>query len=397
MRKFDDNEYFLFKALSQNVISDVSPALEKVAKQSSKWVDEIDAVEKKLEEAENGVEINELSKLSDEKRKGLIRLLAIKNRMDTLLKRNQERVGYIDNILKNAGIYNESFDRKLISDIEKQEMENISKESLNLNPLKNDGCEYQDVFFQGAVLRLKNGKLDFSIAENNSILIIANDEFVSAMISTFPDSVATISAETLANTPVKKRVLKALATFVVDESKKKDIKQINKTLGNLLEFKTQITTKPEDYVAGVSNMFNVQVKTYLMQTKPAQKAQINDKLKCNEKSELIPESKRIAVLAAGVSGDIAPENEESEEERIAREKSMGENSANEFFANIERQLKSFEEQELKAQEDIKQLQQKEAEEVKKQEVKVEKEKSEPDEEEQQMQMYRVMSNNKYDD
>ena len=134
-----------------------------------------------------------------------------------------------------------------------------------------------------------------------------------------------------------------------------------------------------------------------MQTKPAQKAQINDKLKCNEKSELIPESKRIAVLAAGVSGDIAPENEESEEERIAREKSMGENSANEFFANIERQLKSFEEQELKAQEDMKQLQQKEAEEVKKQEAKVEKEKSEPDEEEQQMQMYRAMSNNKYDD
>lgn len=395
MRKFDDNEYFLFKALSQNVISDVSPALEKVSKQSSKWADEIDAVEKKLEEAESGVEINELSKLSNEKRKGLIRLLAIKNRMDTLLKKNQERVAYINNILKNAGIYNEAFDRKIIAEIEKQEAENISSESLNLNPLKADGIEYQDVFFQGAVLRLKNGKLDFSVPENSSILQIANDEFVSAMITSFPDSVATISVETLANTAVKKRVLKALATFVVDEAKKKDIKQINKTLGNLLEFKTQITTKPEDYVAGVSNMFNVQVKTYLMQIKPAQKAQINDKLKCNEKSELIPESKRIAVLAAGVAGDIAPENEESEEERIAREKTMGANSANEFFANLERQLKTAEEQEIKAQEDMRQLQQKEAEEIKKKEAESKKEEEQPEEE--QEQMYRVMSNNKYDD
>ena len=55
-------------------------------------------------------------------------------------------------------------------------------------------------------------------------------------------------------------------------------------------------------------------------SRPEKEDELMGKLKCNEKSELIPESKRIAILGAGLSGEISSEAEESEDMRIAREK-----------------------------------------------------------------------------
>lgn len=405
MRKFDDEEYFLLKELANQVINGVSPALEKISKQCEKLIFEIEEVDKKLTAAESGAEINEYSKISEEKRNFLIRLLAIRNRIQMIIERNKERVSYIAAILKNAGVYNESFDRKKIAEIEKEEKDNVSESTLNLNFAESTGSEHQNTFFEGEILTLSNGELDFSIDANKEVLKTADDDFMSKIMRKYPASLATVSVDMLANTVVKKRVLKAIANYVVDESKKKDIRQINKELGELLEFKTEITKSPEDYIAGVTNMFNVQIKQFLIEQQPDLADEISDKLRCNEKSELIPESKRIAVLAAGIAGMIAEsQEEETEEVRIAREKETQQaTAANMAFTNMlqqeeqEREI-AAEAAELEQLEEMAKLAKEQEEENIKRQKKIEEEEEKKKEQEaEEAQMYRMMSKNRYDD
>ena len=404
MRNFDDEEYFLLKELANQVITGVSPALDKITKHSEKLIFEIEENDKKLSAAESGAEINEFSKISDEKRTLLIRLLAIKNRIEILINRNKERVAYIAKILKDAGVYNEAFDRKKIAEIEKQEKENISEDTLNLNAIENEGEEVENIFFEGEIFTLSNGELDFSIDQNKEVLKRADDDFLAKVMKAYPASFSTVTVDVLTNTTVKKRVLKAIATYVIDEEKKKDIKQINKELGNLLEFKTEITKTAEDYIAGVTNMFNVQIKQFLIEQQPENAGEIKDKLKCNEKSELIPESKRIAVLAAGIAGLIDEmTEEETEEVRIAREKETQQaTAANMAFTNMLQQEQEQEQElqlleALEAQEEAKELQSQQEELLKKQKKIEEEEEKRKQQEADEAQLARMMSKNRYDD
>lgn len=396
MKNFEDEEYFLLKALSSQIVSGLSAALEKVTKQCENLIILIEDIDKKLEAAETGFEINQFSKSSLEKRDELIRLLAIKNRIERIIQRNQERQNYINKIIKDAGIYNEAFDKKKIAVIEKQESNSISAETLNLNMIDENNNPLNFEFLEGEILKIQNGKVDFADETNRAVLLQENDEFILSVIKIHPECVSTIPVDLLVNTTLKKNVLKALATYVVDETKKKDIKQVNKKLGNLLEFKTEITATAEDYIAGVTNMFNVQIKQFLMENAgPEKKVQIEGKLKCNEKSELIPESKRIAVLAGGVAGEISSEKEESEEERIAREKESQmqshQNSVSESnYENDNQELSDVSGEFEKLEEKLKKIQEEEKKIAKKQLL-------QEQEELEQEQMQRVMTVDKFDD
>ncbi len=398
MKTFEDEEYFLLKSLSNQVVAGVEPALERTKKVCESMILEIEAVDKSLEEAVSGFDINKFSKMSQDKRNELIRLLAVKNRIDVLLKRNKERVAYIDNILSNAGIYNQDFNRKKIAEVEKDETPNISEDTLNLNIFEEENTAFESTFFDGEILELKDGKLDFSNENNMSVLMSASEDLLAKIVRVYPASMATVPVQAVLNTGVKKRVLRTIATYVVDESKKKDIRQVNKDLGSLLEFKTEITKTPEDYIAGVTNMFNSMIKAHLLETNPEKAEQINSKLKCNEKSELIPAAKRVAIMAAGLGGDITPEKEESEEERIAREKELGENAANAAFRSM---LQA--EQEAKEIAQIEQIEQTEtaAKLAELERVNLEKQKKQEEQksqaEQEQEEMQRMMSKNKYDD
>lgn len=395
MKSFEDEEYFLLKALSNQVITGVGPALNRVKKICEAVIVEIETVDKNLEEAVSGLDINKLSKISKEKRDELIRLLAVKNRIDVLLKRNRERISYIDNILSNQGIYNQEFNRKKVAEIEKQEVENISEETLNLNIFEEENTTFVSSFFDGEILELKDGKLDFSNEANANILINSNEDFISKIVRVYPESMSTIPVEVILNTSVKKKILKNIATYVIDEIKKKDIKQINKELGSLLEFKTEITKSPEDYIAGVSNMFNSMIKAHLLANMPEKTDQIKDKLKCNEKSELIPASKRVAIMSAGLSGEIKSEKEESEAERISREKEVDEKASTDAFMNF---LNQLEEQEKLAEVEEQSEEAERLAEIERQNLENKKKLEELEEQErQEEQMQRMMTKNKFDD
>lgn len=396
MKEFNDEEYFLLKALANEVVGGVVPALEHTKKMCEAVVVEVEAVDKMLENAVSGFDVNKYSKMSQEKQTKLIRLLAIKNRIEMLLNRNKSRIAFIDKILSNEGLLNHAVSRKKLSDIETLERQNIYEETLNLNVVE-DNVSKENIFFENEILELIDGKLSFENAINANVLRNVDETFISRLVKVYPNSVSTIPVEILLDTKIKKNVLKAVTTYVYDETKHKDIKQVNKELGSLLEFKTEITETPEAYMAGVMNMFNSMTKAYLLNNMPEKTEQIQSKLKCNEKSELIPKSKRVAILSAGLSGDIAPENEESEEMRIAREKDvLAEASNSAYLAQIrneQAEIEAFEkiETEKKQQEDaqIKIAEQKSKEDKSKEEAK-------QMEEELEMQM-RALSKNKYDD
>lgn len=395
MKEFNDEEYFLLKALANEVVGGVVPALERTKKLCEAVVVEVEAVDKLLENAVSGFDVNKYSKMSQEKQNKLIRLLAIKNRIEMLLNRNKSRIAFIDKILSNEGLLNHAVSRKKLSDVETLERQNIHEETLNLNVVE-DNVSRENIFFENEILELVDGKLSFENALNANVLSKADEEFISRLVKVYPDSVASVPVEILLDTKIKKNVLKAVSTYVIDETKHKNIKQVNKELGSFLEFKTEITETPEAYMAGVMNMFNSMTKAYLLKNMPEKTEQIQSKLKCNEKSEFIPESKRVAILSAGLSGDIAPENEESEEMRIAREKDvLAEASNSAHLAQIRSEQAEIEalekiETEKQKQEDvqIRVAEQKNREDNSKVEKQVE--------EEIEMQM-RALSKNKFDD
>ncbi len=301
MEDIEAREYVTLKALSEKIISGVSPAIAKVTKVIEKFVTEIDMLEKQLENSVDIKEINKLSKQSQEKRDELIKFLAIKNRLDMFVARNKSRIEYFKEILKVEAIYQETFDKKALQKLEESELENISEHSLNLN--KNQSVPMPK-YVAGKILYFKGQTLDLSIPENKEIILSVDADYLRQLISMFPKSVSTISADELVKVKFKQMLLKEIAFYVHSRLKDKDIREINADLGDLLSFRNEITNTFEGYVAGVQNMFNYIVKNYVKEKLPERFEEIDKKLKCNEDSSLIPEHrKKISVVVPVIEVD----------------------------------------------------------------------------------------------
>lgn len=288
MVQFEDKDLIMQKALASAVIAELLPASEKLKKKCEKQVSEINEIERKLQNAENFGQVDEFFKTSQTKRESFVKVLAFRDRIEKIIKRNKIRVEHFDKIFKASGIYNESFDKKEFEEIEKLNLENLTEKSVGI-----DGENFKvQKFFAGTVFTFVAGKLDFSVEENKNILKSADETVIHEIVSTFPESVATITADVLADYMVKRKILKEITAYVYDEAKRKDFREINKSLGSLLSFRKEIPDSLETYVVGVQNMFNVMVKQFLKVTFPSRAEDIERALKCNPDSELIPEEKR---------------------------------------------------------------------------------------------------------
>jgi len=181
----------------------------------------------------------------------------------------------------------------------------------------------------------------------------AGYDYLCKIVTLFPKCTSTISDDMLLDVRFKHNILKAITAYVSEEVKTKSIRDINKELGGLLSFKTEITENVPDYIAGVQNLFDVSGKQEALKQFPEKEDMITDKLKCNEKSELLPPSKRVAVLAEGVAGDVQKTDEqESEEVRISQEKET--QTQIELIDMVEKFIESMEaEQEQELQESMK--------------------------------------------
>lgn len=367
MREFDESDYVKQKALANSIISSLFVAHEKVTKKCLKCANEISALEDSFAKEQNIKKMNLWTKQIAEKREDLIKMLSVKNRIDKIVTRNKKRVEFFDKKLQEAGIYNEKFNKAEYAEMEKMYLSELSAEAINLND--SFGEDKKKRYFAGELLLFDGDRIDF--ADNADVLQVASADVIHKIVFTYPTSVNTITGELLLNTKLKQNLLKEIVAFVTENSKNKSIKDINAMLGGLLSFKTQIPKDIESYVAGVQNLFKVMVKGNLMEKFPNDAKEIISKLMCNEKSELIPASRKVAALANGMAQDaILDENWESEEVRKSQEQeNQIQNAINDNLSRISSEQELEEEQaiedaqeEIKKQEEYQKLKQKEQEE-----------------------------------
>lgn len=283
MPKFDESKIVLYKELAKRNIADFSPTLEKLKKSCLKIAVEIEEIEKKMLEAKDIQVMSKFSKISEEKRDELLKILPLKKRIERIIEKNLEREKYCADILKTAGIYNDKADSKQVDEAEKQELKNISEQALGINQYN---VEYK--FFDRELLCFVGGKFDWSNETNKSVLLASDEKLLHEIVERFPESVKSIEPSLLLNTSFKRKLLKQLTSYVYDRLNHQSIIEINNSLSGLLRFKTQITETLDSYIAGVQNLFNVMIKDYLLDTYPEKADEIDQKLKCNEDSGLLP-------------------------------------------------------------------------------------------------------------
>ena len=324
MVNLEENDLIFHKAIAEQIKNRLEPIIQRILKSCEKLITELKFAEVNLENAESLELINKYSKLYNRIKDKLIKILAVKNRLTMIVTRNKKRLEYINKKLNEIGIYNQNINKKDIQAIEQDSEFEVTDNTLNLNFNISENIDYSTShkFFKGELLAFKNDVLDFSLSENMAVLESCSMEFLEQIIKMYPESMATITEDVVFNPKIKKKILKGIAAYVVDNSGI-SLKDINKKLGNLLSFTSEIPNNLEGYIAGVKNMFNVMAKGKLLIKNPEMLDTINKKLKCNEKSELIPASKKVALLANGISGDVEKsEEQESEEVRLESEKEL---------------------------------------------------------------------------
>lgn len=354
MREFEDVDYIKQKALANYIISSLSIAHEKITKKCSKIAKEISELEESFAKEEDIKKLNIWSEKISEKRNNFTTILAVKNRIDTIILRNKNRIEFFDKKLKDAGIYNQKVSKTELSEMERKEMENISEQAINLN--NNYGEDQNKRYFAGALLKFDGNIIDF--VENMDELQYASQSLIHKIVFSYPQSVNTVTGEILLNTKLKQNLLKEIVAFATEQSKTKSIKDINAMLGGLLSFKTQIPKDVESFIAGVQNMFNVMAKGVLLEKFPNDFEEINSKLNCNAKSELIPASRKVAALAQGMASD-ATKNEEWESEEVRKSQEKDNQTQEAILENLKiinqatDQVQEMEEERELAQQEVK--------------------------------------------
>lgn len=318
MELIQDSEYVVFKAISENIIKGLEKPLKKLESKIDKLAVKFEKIRSQFLSSESYEVLSLSSTQLASIKNDLIKLCAVHDRIEKIVSRNNKRLAYYQTKLDAFGIYNYQVDKKDYLEVLKKSESNVNESSLNLNPYKNEGITYK--FFSGKILAFKDDKLDLSLIENEEVLKSADAGFFHDLVETFPYAVATIPDEFYIYSVIRYNVLKECILFVASKSKKQSIAESNKELGGLLANVGNISNISE-FAKALNNYLQVSVKQCFKKNSPELLDDIDKTIKCNESSEFLPRSKRVAVLANGMMGD-APKNEvqQSEEERKDQEK-----------------------------------------------------------------------------
>ena len=244
---------------------------------------------------------------------------AVLDRVETIIKRNEERSKYLQEKCKEMGIYNDKVEPKTLQEKIKPELGKITSETLNLEQnVRGAGIAK---FVNEEVFVFKNGRVDFTNKENLATLPYLSQEQISKFIGRFPYSIGTLPDDVFLISDLKNKILKECIVFAGNNIKQNSLKDINAMLGVPLANAGELKSI-EQFAEELKNLFNFLAKEKLKELLPDKLDEISDKLNCNEKSEFLPRSKVEAVLAGGMAGktEEISEEKESEEERKEREK-----------------------------------------------------------------------------
>ena len=264
-------EAILFVAGQGIEIKDIAEKLEKTKRQLSQ-IDDIKKIEK-------------FTKILEKNKEGFLDKLLLFETLESIKVKNEERIDYIDAKFKKIGIYDKILDKKSF----KTRFNEISNRQLTGNEeIFNTELSKKYILFQNNYkFEIVNRKLDFSIKFNEKVLIENPEIALSFAFKYFSKSVSTISVDALLNVGVKKTLLKKLAYYVFDKSQSWSMLEINKSLGNLLNFSFEVVSSPKQFVQEVQNLFNVLIAKRLNDLEVEHIDEIIKKLKCRFNSKFL--------------------------------------------------------------------------------------------------------------
>jgi len=290
MSVIQDNELVLYKAVAEHIKNGLAKPLKNINSKCNSELLKFEKQKSKFMTSETYEDLGDSSKSFKTRREELILLLAVQDRLDKIASRNEQRIEFISSRLNQMGIYNDTVDKKTLTSAISAEKENVSEESLNLNPGAKGGVTFK--YFAGEILAFKDGELDFGLIENKEVLVEGSAEFVHEVIETFPYSVGTIPKSFYVISNVKNKVLKECILYVASKIKTQTIAESNRQLGNLLENVTEISSFNQ-FVSELKNYFNVIVKQYLKEKLPSDSKEIDETIYCNETSIFLPKDMRV--------------------------------------------------------------------------------------------------------
>ena len=200
-----DSDYILYKALSERIIQGLQKPLQAIVSKLNVKVAKYEKIKAQFLSSgtydDIGLTSNKLRPLQSE----LISLCAVLDRLERIIKRNEERLAYYKTKLDALGIYNYQVEKKVLQEMIHAEYGNISEDALNLNAYGEEGITYK--FFAEKLIAFKNGRVDFSLEENEEVLKNADPDFVHELVETFPYCVGTIPDEFFMSTKIRNMIL----------------------------------------------------------------------------------------------------------------------------------------------------------------------------------------------
>jgi len=311
MKIIQDSELILYKAFANHIKAGLEKPLNKL---NLKCLEEFSKFEKQnalFLNCETYEDLGDNSKKLKKQKQKLLELLAVQDRIEKILKRNEQRLEFANSRLSQVGIYNDAVDKKTFSSELSKESKNVGEEQLNLNPMERGAIVFK--FFAGEILAFKDGVLDLSLEENENALVEGSAEFFHEVIFTFPYAVSTIPDEIYLVSSVKNKILKECVLYVASKLKVQSIYDSNKELGGLLANASQISDISE-FARELRNYFNVVVKQCIKRQSPELAEEADHFLRCYEGTEFLPIEKRVSGAAID-DFELADETQEFENEK----------------------------------------------------------------------------------
>ena len=134
MGVIQDSEYVLYKSMVQHIKKNLQKVFDKL---NLKCYNEFCKFEKENNlflNCETYEDLGDSSKKLKIQRKRLLELLAVQDRIEKILKRNDQRLEFIDSRLRQVGIYNDAVEKKVFASSDKH----MTKEMIE--KIKNAGA-----------------------------------------------------------------------------------------------------------------------------------------------------------------------------------------------------------------------------------------------------------------
>lgn len=285
MNNINDFELKFHRKIAESIISDANNVKTKIEKSILKQYNKLEKQKQLIHDCDDLNLIANLSSVYEQIKKEFIEDLSVYLACENLCSKNNQRIEYIDKRFKNVGIYNFEVDKKQL----KAKFAEINKISLDENQeVINSEFSSNYILLSGKLkLKINNGVFDLTDENNEQLFEKYPEDILNFIFKYNLKSVSKISANLLFNVKIKKLLIKKIAYYVFDKKDKMSIEDINRSLGDLLNFSISVTKSINEYIFEVENLFNVKVVKRLKELNPFNIEMIDNNLKCNLNSKFL--------------------------------------------------------------------------------------------------------------